>query len=252
VVNAGVAFGFAAIGLGMDLVFGGIDRDLAARILKYYWFRWNDVSFPLAISAGLGCIASGRLVHAREKTSAQVGAIAVLVCVGAGLLATRFYENSNAWIPFGDRAKLLSKWDDEITQRDQFRDWLDACDWIRENTDGNGLWLTPRNQQSFKWHTRRPELASTKDMPQDAVSILEWSKRLEDAYKLNEEKIQLPWTTQHLWELQRKYGIRYVLLDQRVLGQGPPLLPIVYPPPGVSNASFSVFEFPSANEEMPE
>jgi hypothetical protein len=243
-LNACLGLGLAAVGLAIDLLLGTWDRHVAARILKFYWFRWNDVALPMGIAAGLGCIAFGRLIHRGERWSAQIGVLTVMACIGVGLLLTRFYEHSQAWAPFGDRARLLSKWDDEVTQRQHYRDWLEVCAWIRSQPDREGLWLTPRNQQSFKWHTQRAELACNKDMPQDSVSILEWAKRLEIAYPVTEEKIQVPWTTEKLWELQRQYGVRYVLLDQRVPGQGPPLLPILYPPPGVRNDTFSVYEFP--------
>ncbi len=244
VVNAAVALLVAAAGLAIDVGLGSIDHALSARLLKYYWFRWNDVAWPLAIAGGLVCVAYGRLSVAGNGNEARWSVLGLVVCVGAGLIATRYWEHTGAWIPFGDRSRFLSKWDDETAQRQQYRDWLAVCAWIRENTDREGLWLTPRNQQSFKWHAQRAELACTKDMPQDAVSVLEWSKRLETAYQLDENKILAPWTTAQLWELQGAYGLRYVLLDQRVPGQGPPLLPILYPPPGVTNETFSVFEFP--------
>ncbi|MEI8214085.1 MAG: DUF6798 domain-containing protein [Planctomycetota bacterium] len=242
--NALIALAIAGIGLLIDYGIGGIDRIWSAKLLKYYWFRWNDVSLPLAIAAGFSALAYG-VVHYRDgAVSARIASWSILGIVGIGFLATRYWEQSLEWIPFGDRARFLSKQDDEVEQRRQYRDWLEVCAWIRQNTEPDGLWLTPKNQQSFKWHARRGELASLKDMPQDAVSVVEWSKRLDDAYKVDETIGLLPWTDQQLWMLHEKYGIRYVLMDRRVEGQRPPLLPMLFPTGSSENETFSVFAFP--------
>ena len=153
--------------------------------------------------------------------------------------------NSNEAIPAGDKAHFVAKSDSESEQVKQFEDWLRVCEWIRNRSDSESLWLTPRRQQSFKWHTGRPELACWKDAPQNAEAVVEWSQRLADAYQFNKEKILQPWTTEKLWELHAKYGIRYVLLDRRVAGQTPPLLPILYPSQDEPNETFAVFELPS-------
>jgi hypothetical protein len=243
-VNAGMALAVAGVGLLVDYGLGSIDRVGSAKILKFYWFRWNDVSLPMALSAGLAAIGYGVVTYRGNARTARWACLGLMASVGVLLIGTRFWEHRREWIPFGDRARLLSKKDDETQQRQQYRDWLEVCEWIVENTDSEGLWLTPRNQQSFKWHTLRGELAAWKDMPQDANSVVEWAKRLEDAYPVDDQKALQPWTSEQLWMLHRKYGIRYVLVDRRVSGQGPPLLPMLFPEAGSSNTTFSVFEFP--------
>lgn len=249
-VNAGLALAVAGVGLLVDYGLGSIDRALSARILKYYWFRWNDVALPMAMAGGLAAMGYGVVTYRGDARTARWACLGLMVCVGALLIGTRFWEHSREWIPFGDRARLLSKKDDETQQRQQYRDWLEVCDWIVNNTDSEGLWLTPRNQQSFKWHTLRGELAAWKDMPQDANSVVEWAKRLEDAYPVDDQKALQPWTSERLWMLHQKYGIRYVLVDRRVPGQGPPLLPMLFPGVGSSNATFSVFEFPQGGSSI--
>lgn len=261
VANAWFAMGVALIGLLVDLFIGSWDRPMAAKILRFYWFRWNDVALPMAIAAGAAAFVYGGVVYCgsvynggddplRVRRGGWVsplvrwGFLFVTMVAGIWLLATRYWEHTSAWIPFGDRARLISKLDTEDVQKKHFRDWVDVCEWVRENTPKEGVWLTPRNQQSFKWRAQRAELAAWKDMPQDAISVVEWSKRLDDSYKVNEEKILLPWTTAQLWELHRKYGVRYVLIDRRVIGQSPPLLPMLFPAGASDNTTFSVFEIP--------
>ena len=71
-----------------------------------------------------------------------------------------------------------------------------------------------------------------------------------DAYQFDKMKILQPWTTERLWELQTKYGVRYVLLDRRVIGQTPPLIPILYPSQNEFNETFAVFELPSQKVDV--
>lgn len=239
------ALAVAAIGLMIDATIGIWAPKLAAKILRFYWFRWNDVALPMAISAiGVG-LAYGILIYVKDQWQARVsGSIATGIAILL-LLGFRFSENYFEQIPYGERANLTSRFDTAEDQLKQYRDWLRVCDWIREKTPTDALWLTPRRQQSFKWQTGRPELVSWKDMPQDANSLVEWSKRVEFCFKYDSEKVLQPWTTEQLWELRRTYGIRYVLLDRRTINQTPPLLSIVYPEPSDMNDSFAVFEFPN-------
>jgi len=189
------AFSVAAVACVIDWGGSGLSRDVVAKILKYYWFRWNDVAMPMA-------------------------------AMGAGL-----------WLTTSLRSENL--------QTQELADWLAVCEFVREQTDASALWLTPRNQQTFKWHTGRGEVAAWKDMPQDAASVVEWSRRLVDAYPLDAERKLIPWSTEKIMELHQHYGFRYVLIDRRVRGQSPPLLPLLYPRSDEENATFSVFEIPN-------
>ncbi|MBM3964237.1 MAG: hypothetical protein FJ308_04110, partial [Planctomycetes bacterium] len=185
VANAWFAIGIALIGLLVDLFIGSWDRPLAAKILRFYWFRWNDVALPMAIAAGLAAFVYGGVVyhgnvynggqHSTGVSRRSLGGasllrgmfLVVMVVSGVWLLATRYLEHTSAWIPFGDRARLISKLDTVDVQKKHYRDWVEVCDWVRKNTPKDGIWLTPRNQQSFKWRAQRAELAAWKDMPQD-------------------------------------------------------------------------------------
>ncbi len=240
-------FGFAVamFGLLVDLAFGKAFPKLTSKLLRFYLFRWNDVAMPMMLGGLAVSFAYGRLVFTRNPIGARCVAVTSALIPGLILLGYRFEANWNETIPAGDKAHFVAKSDSESDQLKQFQDWLRACAWIRANSDPESLWLTPRRQQSFKWHTGRPELACWKDAPQNAEALVEWSQRLADAYQFNKEKILQPWTTEKLWELQSKYGIRYVLLDRRVAKQTPPLLPILYPSQNEINDTFAVFEIPS-------
>jgi hypothetical protein len=144
----------------------------------------------------------------------------------------------------GERARLLSKSDGLDEQLVHYEDWLRVCEYVRSKTEPGSLWLTPRNQQTFKWHTQRGEVAAWKDMPQDAASVVEWFERLSECYPVDSERSLEPWTTEKILELHKRYGFRYVLIDRRVGGQSPPLLPMLYPGVLEENSTFAVFEIP--------
>lgn len=246
-------FAIALLGLAIDLTLGRAYPAFASKILRFYLFRWNDVSFPMMVGAILVSFAYGRLRLAGTTSTGPIllersvrwGAWVYVLVPGVILLSYRFNANYHERIPAGDKAHFVAKGDSEADQAKQFEDWLRVCEWIRKNSEPSSLWLTPRRQQSFKWHTGRPELACWKDSPQNAEALVEWSKRLADAYQFDKEKILQPWTTEKLWELHNKYGIRYVLLDRRVANQAPPLLPVLYPSQNELNDTFAVFEIPS-------
>ncbi len=251
VVGCGL-FGFAVamFGLFIDLAFGWAFPRITSKILRFYLFRWNDVAMPMMIGSLVVSFAYGRLSFTPNPSRARWVAWGCTIVPGLVLLAYRFEANINETIPAGDKAHFVAKSDSESDQIKQYQDWLRVCEWIRLHADSESLWLTPRRQQSFKWRTGRPELACWKDAPQNAEALVEWSQRLSDAYKFDKTKILQPWTTEKLWELQSKYGIRYVLLDRRVAGQITPSLPILYPSQNELNDTFAVFELPSLKVQV--
>ena len=240
------AFAVAIFGLLVDWMFGKSFPEWTSKLLRFYLFRWNDVAMPMTIGALTVAFAFGKLRFESSPWLARSTACGCVVIPGSILLFERLDTNFRESIPAGDKAHFVSKKDSSEEQQSQFRDWLRVCEWIRAHTDPKGLWLTPRRQQSFKWHTGRPELACWKDAPQNAQAVVEWSQRLADAYQFSKgAKILQPWSTEKLLELHTKYDVRYVLLDLRVAGQKPPLLQILYPPQNEINENFAVFEFTS-------
>ena len=246
------AFALSMVGLLFDLVFSNFAPQFASSILRFYWFRWNDVTLPIMAAVLLYLIATGRLNlnppnHlVVRRTLAAIGG--VLVC---GLLFSRYQKNVEADIPAGEKQSFSLKTDSRETRLKQYEDWKAVCRWIDGNTDRTGLWLTPRRQQSFKWRTRRPELAVWKDMPQNAKAVVEWSARINDAYKFDKRKRLQPMSPEEIQGLVNKYQIRYVLLDLRVEGQSVPADKIIYPNLPESNASFAVLQYEPATMETP-
>lgn len=244
------AFVFALLGLIFDLVFSHLAPKFASSILRFYWFRWNDVTLPLYAALIFYAIVTGEL---QLKTNNELNTRKILASIGLilviSLLATRYQRNTETDIPAGEKQSFSLKSDTLETRLKQYEDWKDVCRWINENTDESELWLTPRRQQSFKWQTRRPELAVWKDMPQNAQAVVEWSARLNDAYKFDKLKQLQPLSTEELVRLVNKYKIRYVLLDLRVNGQTIPRDKQIYPTSAESNDSFAVLRYEPATLE---
>ncbi len=63
-----------------------------------------------------------------------------------------------------------------IHTRAQLADRRDMCDWIRRRLPPDTIVLTPPDHQTFKWYAERSEVVTWKDVPQDAISIIEWSE----------------------------------------------------------------------------
>jgi hypothetical protein len=243
-VTASMAFLVASFGLAFDLVFSNFAPRFAAKILRFYWFRWNDVTLPLVLALIAVGVSTGALQFVnRSLWKRSLVAVCSLVA-SIGIIWVRHQENSNEPIPVGEKLNFVLKSDSSSTQIQQFRDWKRVCDWITTETLPDQLWLTPRRQQSFKWRTARAELASWKDMPQNAAAVVEWNIRIKESYQYDKQKNLLPITTEKLAELQSKFGIHYVLLDMRVKGQKIPDWPLLYPRAPESNASFAVLEAP--------
>lgn len=249
---AAIAFLVAMMGLAIDLLLSPWSPKLAASILRYYWFRWNEVTWPLAIAILALAIASRQLSLPRgERLLGLSGeALVRIVSLSAlafslGLINERVRSHAAEVIPAGDKQSFSLKEDSHEVQREQFAHWLAVCEWIRTQTPREGLWLTPRRQQTFKWRAQRPELASWKDMPQNASAVVLWNERIQAAYRYDELKRLLPNDETKLKELIASYGIRYILLDLRVEGQTIPAWKQLYPLAPEQNPYFVVLEAPT-------
>ena len=233
---------------------------LAASLLRFYWLRWADIAVPLAWSAvlwqgvGFGFYriseANGhaddenRVLLARAR---KVG-IALLAPTVLCLSAFRNYQGSDDTVPpadklvvetFGERRKI--EWTDGRSNR--YIDWLAVCEWIREKTPTDSLWLTPKYQQSFKWHAERAEVVCWKDVPQDVSSVIEWYRRVKVLTpRVTPSGLVRGWTDEEIIELKEEFGFEYVLIDRtyHAKHEQPPGFELVYPI-NVVNRSFAVF-----------
>ena len=132
---------------------------------------------------------------------------------------------------------------DATTRRLALSDWIAVCNWAKLSTPDDEVFLTPRHQQTFKWYSDRSEVVNWKDVPQDAASLIEWKKRFLEIYPVSLGGIRVTINYRSLRDFRRRYNVRYMIVDRRVVGESLPLLRI-YPTDSHDNVNYAVYELP--------
>ncbi len=224
-ITGAVAITLAGAAINLLIYVG--ERGLAADLLRYYWFRLSDVAVPLgvalegvALAVGLaaggpnpravdekavdGNAADGSQVDANENAPRRQSGggnprkrwlryfgwfryrwLTVLILIAGYHLADRTFDRINPPQPRSHK----------IDGVENFADWYDICEWIVDSgkIPPGARFLTPRMIQTFKWYTGRSEVATWKDIPQDAKAIVQWWARLQDIYGTGCAPPELRW-----------------------------------------------------------
>lgn len=216
------------------------DRDHAALLLRFYWFRLSDCLTALGVSlVGLQYLVS---LRATRRIAARWW-LAALVTVAAYDLASQvrhvpgLSSAQEATIPRADKNVV-------------YQDWRAACDWAADNTPPGTVFITPRASYTFKWYTRRQgvaesgrgETANWKDMPQDGQRIVEWWERLNEVFGTGSPNPKLRWHNSlseagvdHLERMAAKYGAQYAIVE---VNADLPRLPLT---PVYENESYAIY-----------
>ena len=241
------AFGFSCVGF----VVGGAIRwnpDLSASLLRYYWFRLADAMVPLLFASLMVNLYQSKV----RKASGFAAGIAI-VC-GVLLLGQAIHRNKLG-IPPAASHRILGYAQNatDAEQRAAFEDWLAVCHWVRLFSPQDEIFLTPRHQQTFKWYAQRGEVVNWKDVPQNARSLIQWYERFQDLYpqrlgntNLGSRRITIKYPK--LREYRRKYGVRWMIVDRRIVGTHLPLMR-VYPVGDDINHTYAVYELPTIQTE---
>lgn len=264
---------FAFGALGISLVGILIDQslvyrlDIAAPILRLYWYRMSDVCVPMAVS--LSVVAGLQSLQSSRPAIASWGWIAAILVVLVGVLEVpaarqrrripdailqpRPTEDSRKSPWFAAAPEKLSPVSAEmeaksarknVTVEEYFVQWKAMCYWVKEHSPRDALFLTPRTQQTFKWYAERAEVATWKDIPQDARSIVEWYQRLETIFPA-EPPVQdlIDHSDKELIRLAHLYKAEFVVLDLSRRPR-PVTLRRVYPEWGMEPGIFAVYRVP--------
>ncbi|MCH7752624.1 MAG: hypothetical protein IH898_10780, partial [Planctomycetes bacterium] len=229
---AAATFFFSAFGLIWETVCWNSPL-LAAVLLKYYWFRLADVGVPLA-AAFLTCFWIERLV--RERSRLALPALAIAVALPAWHLAEVSTARWQDATPPAD-AKMLDP-----------AAWREACQWVRNNTPAEAMFLVPRGSQSLSWYAHRRNVVAWKDVPQDAATLVTWRDRYFDVFwHYDENGEHVPYGslalqgTSRIRELAAKYGVDFVITREY-----PPLgLPVAH-----ANAWYTVYAVSAAEDSL--
>ena len=191
----------AATGFALGIV-AWWNPSWAASLLRFYWFRLADVMVPLAVSLFSVAILSQwqRLHHPWFTTG-----------LAAAILVATFHLGDTVRF----RLEYLAPRADWTLPRVDLDDWRQVAEWANQDTPPGTVFLVPRLSQTFRWYSGRGEVVTRKDLPQDADSIVEWWRRLNDL------EGQAPSTSAgdnlanlgsaRLSELAAKYGADYVV-----------------------------------------
>ncbi len=204
------AVAFSAVGLVFAFFcywsqsFLPIDDAFVAGVMKFYWFRLSDVLCPAAAAL----FATQGIVLALEAESrwGRVALGAALLLVSGHLGFLTLYHQANT-VPRADGPQMVKN----------FEDWrsISREAFSLPGKHGPARFITPWNSQTFKWYSSRSEIVSRKDIPQDAASIVEWWKRINDIY-LEDNVPRGPFTEYPVEELRRfaeDYDADYVITE---------------------------------------
>jgi hypothetical protein len=231
VVNASLII--SAVGILLS-IWGTYQPQLAAAWLRFYWFRLADVLVPLGVA--LWSVAFVAWWGVSRPAWRVAGAVALLAFAGWQLspqIGARF-DNP---VPRADKKGKV----------ENHADWRDACEWIDAHVPARARFLTPRTSQTFKWYAKRSEVATWKDLPQDAPGIVAWRERLEALYGTGDP--EEPWfdslaktPRDRLLAAARKYDADYILTVAE-----PALdFPCLY-----RNTTYAVYELPGLRQPAP-
>lgn len=204
----------ACIGFAIELVFLN-QPTVAAKFLRYYWFRLTDFAAPMAVAL----LATNTIFIGLQRQRRWAAPMLLFAMAFTGW-----------YLEEACRARIQTPVPPADAKVTKYSAWVEVCDWVAANTLPDALFLTPRLNQSFKWRTGRPEVVNRKDIPQDARGIIEWYSRLKDIYYTNVGGVEQSLDsigvlgTERVRELAKKYGATYVLMDRGQLLA----LPIVF------------------------
>ncbi len=163
------------------LVLSGLAEDqgslsgLANSMLRFYWFRFSDFAIPLGLSI-VGVRIGVELLNSNRSSKRIISLVCGVTIILASCL--HIYELRRDSRPPADQASLPTYENEWLRTQQTFENWKKACYWIESNTPTNAVFITPLQQQTFKWYAQRAEFVCWKDAPQDAAGIVEWQSRI--------------------------------------------------------------------------
>jgi len=212
--------------------------DLAARLLRFYWFRLTDAAVPLFVAVAVAAWIVDRAIW---KKSIGIA----LVLIAAVLMGISMNDRMRLGVPPSVSNDLLGPQvgTPAAVQRAVMKDWLAVCRWARLSTLEDEVFLTPRHQQTFKWYAQRAEVVNWKDVPQDAQSLRQWYQRFLEIYPRYLGYVRVTIRYDKLREYRERWNVRYMIVDRRISGENLPLVKL-YPNRGEQNATYAVYELP--------
>ncbi len=231
----GASLAVALAGVFINFGFQSHPR-VAGALLRYYWFRLADAMVPLG-AALLAVAVLERQLRAHSRWGA---AWLLVLLLGAG------------WNLF-DSMKYRATYESPRADWniDDPEAWWSICDWARDHTPPDAVFMIPRMAGTFAWRAERAAVVDRKDIPQDARGLVAWRERIRDLYWRPADKDgPADWRgslaslgRERLIALGEKYGADYVLTS-------------AYPPVGLmrvspANQFYAVYKLPPRDANRP-
>ena len=188
--------------------------DLVIGLLRYYWFRLADVVVPFTLAASAAAVLMDDGVCARilpGRPAFVRGLVVAALVLDLGL-------QSRHW-PLPGRSGPQCRADMKVDAAA----WADVCGWVKEHVPPGSRFLTPRGAASFTWRTGLPEVVAWKNSPQDAVSLLEWRRRILDCFSADGRLVDMERSTAALGaarmrDVADRYGADHAIVPLDVAG----------------------------------
>ena len=217
---------------------------LSAPLLKYYWFRLSDAMLPIGVALCIGDWLAGPL--RRQSAASSLALAAAMFAVGANLAAIGYLRSQHR-LPGSFLQPRPGAKEAAFPTREQFDDWRRVCQWAADNTPADAKFLTPRRQQTFKWYAGRAEVATWKDVPQDAAAIVAWRRTLAEVFPRGSGDADLAFHSDaELVNIAHRHRVQFILIDlarsRRPIG-----LPQAYPELPGENRAYAIYRVPRAS-----
>lgn len=189
--------------------------------MRYYWYRMTDSMVPIgfvfclvAWISGAGAGDASGTTKARMTgmpTGRRGWAFAVaLILVALSAFATFAKHTRDRRAPADMQGRTRNR--SRVAQRQDDGDWKAVCEWCRENTPQDSLFLTPMHNQTFKWYAHRAEFATWKDTPQDSQSIVQWYSRRRRLRRMGFDRSRPKPPGNEISEFLREENIEWVIV----------------------------------------
>lgn len=256
-------FALGSLGISLvGLILSGLSEsdsglsEFSTGLLRFYWFRLSDFAVPMALS--FGCLILVQQNYRTDSSSEPVSnrrirkitslAFIAMIAIATSMLIFDRHADPR---PRADRAALPSYPDNPTRTTQTYKNWIRVCQWIKSNTPSDSVFITPDQQQTFKWYAQRSEVVNWKDVPQNAQSMVEWRRRVALFIEPQRRYAHglFAYSDEQLVESAKQFGATHLLLPQQTadMVSVSDRLRQVYPINPMTKATYVVFEI-SAND----
>jgi len=254
-------WGIAICGLGVGML-DHYSKELAARWLRYYWFRASDAVTPLTLGLAIAVAlrtdcwnhpsAVSETVANRSRQTMlnrrwpMVVTVTIVSVVAIALFSRSLIDNVRRGIPVAARFDVIKagRVESYRSQQAAYLDWQRVCRWIDQTMPADETFITPRHQQTFKWFAHRAEVVNWKDVPQDAASLVRWYNRFFDVYPRRLGTVRVTIRYDELRRMGKQYDANFMVVDRRIVGDTLPLVKVYPDDSSTTNATYAIYRLP--------